>query len=603
MRTLALLLGMSFALTVQAKLPAELPADLDWITNLDEPLFASPAAEQGGTLRLSIQSFPLTLRRMGPDSNGSFAGFLRPNQMSLVVYHPETRRPIPSLASHWAFGADGRSMFYRIDADARWSDGVPVTGTDFEFTVEFMRSKHVVAPWYANYYTDVVTDVKAYGDKVIGVEGATAKPRDEMLFEYGIGVVPKHFHVLDENWVRDNNWKVEPNTGPYQISEVRKGKYIQFERKKDWWAGERRYYQNRFNPDRIRVKVIRDINISYQHFMKGDLDSFGLVLPQFWHEKAKGENYDKGYINRYWFYNETVQPSSGLFLNEDAPTVADRNVRYALAHALNFDRVINTVLRGDYARMHTFNEGFGEYDNTTIRQRPFDLNKSREYLVASGWVKRGPDGILVKDGQRLSIRITYGAPHHTERLVILREEAKKAGIELELQLLDGATSFKQMLEKKHQVAWMAWGSQGLSPRYWQFWHSDNAHKPQTNNLMNHDDPAMDAMIDEYRAATDKARRVELAHALEQMIFESGSMIASFKVPYTRSAAWRWMKLPDELGTRTSGSLFNPFELSAGIYSSGGLFWIDLDEKKRVRDARDDGEAFPMLLVLNEQYKR
>jgi microcin C transport system substrate-binding protein len=87
-----------------------------------------------------------------------------------------------------------------------------------------------------------------------------------------------------------------------------------------------------------------------------------------------------------------------------------------------------------------------------------------------------------------------------------------------------------------------------------------------------------------------------------MIFESGSMIASFKVPYTRSAAWRWMKLPDKLGTRTSGSLFNAFELS-GVYSSGGLFWIDLDEKKRVRDARDDGEAFPMLLVLNEQYKR
>jgi microcin C transport system substrate-binding protein len=160
-----------------------------------------------------------------------------------------------------------------------------------------------------------------------------------------------------------------------------------------------------------------------------------------------------------------------------------------------------------------------------------------------------------------------------------------------------------MQEKKHEVAWMTWGSQGLSPRYWQFWHSDNAHKPQTNNLMNHDDAAMDAMIDEYRAATDKARRIELARALEQMIFDSGSMIASFKVPYTRSAAWRWMKLPDELGTRTSGSLFNPFELSAGIYSSGGLFWIDLDEKKRVREARDDGEAFPVLLVLNEQYKR
>lgn len=603
MRTLILLLACGLCLRAFAALPDRLPADLHWETNLDDPVFAAPEAKRGGTLRLSMQSFPLTLRRIGPDSNGAFAGFMRPNQMSLVVWHPNTRRPIPSLASHWAYGADGRTVYYRIDPAARWSDGVPVTGADFEFTVEFMRSKHVVAPWYADYYTNVVTDVKTYGDKIVGVEGATPKPRDELLFEYSVGVVPKHFHRLDENWVRDTNWKVEPNTGPYQISEIRKGKYIDFERKDEWWANDHKYYRNRFNPERIRVRVIRDINIAYQHFLKGELDTFGLVLPQFWHEKAKGGPYDKGYINRYWFYNDVVQATSGMFLNESSPLLADRNVRLGLAYAMNFDKVINTVLRGDYERMNTFNEGFGEYDNTTIRQRPFDLDKAREHLAAAGWVERGPDGILVKDGQRLSIRVTYGTPYHTERLVILREEARKAGIELQLQLLDSASSFKQMLEKKHEVAWMSWASQGLAPRYWQFWHSDNANKPQTNNLMNHADPAMDALIDEYRAATDKARRVELARTLEQMIFDSGAMIASFKVPYTREAAWRWMKLPVDLGTRTTISLFNPFELSAGVYSNGGLFWIDIEEKRRVREAREDGETFPMLLVLDEQYKR
>ena len=86
--------------------------------------------------------------------------------------------------------------------------------------------------------------------------------------------------------------------------------------------------------------------------------------------------------------------------------------------------------------------------------------KAREYLEAAGWRDRGPDGILVKDGQRLSLRVTYGTPLHTDRLVILREEAKKAGIELELSLLDSASSFKQMQEKKHQIAWMTWATQG-----------------------------------------------------------------------------------------------------------------------------------------------
>jgi len=467
-----------------------------------------------------------------------------------------------------------------------------------------MRSKAIVAPFYNDYYTTQVVDIRGYGDHIVGVEGAHAGPPDELLYDYAIGVVPKHFFApLGDDFVRAYNWRIEPNTGPYQISEVRKGQYIEFKRKADWWANDRRYYRHRFNPDTIRVKVIRDINIAFRHFGKGDIDTFGLVMPQFWHEKATGRDYDDGYIYRYWFYSDLPQPASGMFLNEDDPLLSDRNVRLGLAHAMNFDKVIRTVLRGDYERMQTFNEGFGDYDNPTIRALEFDLAKARQYLAAAGWKQRGPDGILVKDGQRLSLTVTYGAPYHTDRLVVLREEAKKAGIDLQLSLLDASSAFKQMQEKKHQIAWMSWASQGLSPEYWQFFHSDNAHIPQTNNLMNHDDPAMDALIDAYRASTSKAERVDLAHRLEQMIADSGSVIPSFRVAYTREAAWAWVKLPPWLGTRATDSLFNPLELSAGVFSSGGLFWIDVDEKRRIRAAREAGEALPSVLIVDETYRR
>ena len=69
-------------------LPDTLPADLVWLTNDEDPVYASPEAKRGGTLRLSITSFPLTLRRVGPDSNGSFAGFLRPNHFGAVALQP-----------------------------------------------------------------------------------------------------------------------------------------------------------------------------------------------------------------------------------------------------------------------------------------------------------------------------------------------------------------------------------------------------------------------------------------------------------------------------------------------------------------------------------
>ncbi len=585
-------------------LPEHLPTDLIWQTNDTDPTFASPDALRGGTFRTWMLSFPLTLRRVGPDSNGSFAAYTRYIHMPLVGFHPVTGNLIPGLASHWAFDPDGKSVYYRLDPNARWSDGVPVTSADFVYTLGFMRSKEIVAPWYNNQYTAEVIDIKAYGDDVVAVEGVSAKPREELIANYQPWPMPAHFHKLSKNWVRDYNWRVEPNTGAYRISEVRKGKYVELERIDDWWANDYRYQRHRYNPDRIRVKVIRDVNVAFRHFLKGEIDTFTVVLPPLWHERAKGEDFDRGYINRYWYYNDVVQDPGGMFLNMDDPLLADRDVRIGIAYSLDFEYVNATVLRGDYERLETFNEGYGEYDNKMIVARRFDLDKANAHFTRAGFAERGVDGIRVRDsdGARLSFRVTYGAPPHTERLVVLKEQAKKAGLELVLELKDSASSFKQLQEKKHQIGWMTWAGQGISPTYWEFWHSVNAHKPQTNNIVNYDDPLMDELIDRFMASTDKAGRVRLAHEMEQLLHDSGAFVPSYKVPYTREAAWRWMKLPESLGTPKTEVLFNPLELSQAVYSSGGLFWIDVAEKQRTRDARDDGVPFEPVFIRNEDYR-
>jgi len=583
-------------------LPDSLPPGLVWETNDEDPVFAAPEAKRGGTLRLSMLAFPLTLRLVGPDSNGSFAGFMRANQLSPVSFHPETRRPIPSLATHWAFGDDERTLYYKLDPKARWSDGVPVTADDYIFAMQFMRSKDIVAPWYNNYYMERVRAVKRYDDYTIGIQGADPKPKDEMHTNYAFGPVPKHFHQLSKDWVRDYNWRIEPNTGPYLISEVKKGKYIVATRKADWWANDLKYYRHRFNPDKIRYRVIRDLTIAYQHFEKGELDTFGLVLPEYWHHKATGELFDLGYVGKYWYYNQLPVPSAGMYLNTADPMLGDESIRFGLAHSMNIDRVITTILRNDYERLPTFQLGFGEYDNREIKARAFDLEQADAYFDASGFVQRGDDGIRVNGDRRLSFEVTYGSPHHTERLVILKEEATKAGVELVLRLMDPSTAFKKMQEKKHQIAWMTWSSAGVAPRYWEHFHSANANKTQTNNLANYVNPEMDELILRYRASSLKEERVALAHQLEQMVHDSGVVIPTFQVPYTREGAWRWMKLPQWLGTRTTGALFNSQELSGGMYSSGGLFWIDTEEKAATLEARKEGRGFDPITLKNTKYR-
>jgi microcin C transport system substrate-binding protein len=262
--------------------------------------------------------------------------------------------------------------------------------------------------------------------------------------------------------------------------------------------------------------------------------------------------------------------------------------------------MLTTLLRGDYERLNQHYDGYGDYTNPDVQARGFDLNRADEYFTAAGWTQRDRNGIRIKDGQRLSFAITYSTSEHTPRLTVLREEARKAGVELNLRLLDSSAAFKQILEKKHQLGWMAWGY-GMIPTYWEFYHSDNAHETQNNNTTNTDDPALDALIMRFRASTDRAERIELSYEIQQMLHDIGMFIPGYKVPYTREAYWRWLRLPENLGTRTSYALFWPMD-EPGQFLYDGLFWIDEEAKADTLAAQREGRTFEPVLIEDTRWR-
>ena len=184
---------------------------------------------------------------------------------------------------------------------------------------------------------------------------------------------------------------------------------------------------------------------------------------------------------------------------------------------------------------------------------------------------------------------------------MLREEAKKAGVDLRLELLDSSASFKKMLEKKHEIAWLTWSSSGFAPRYWEHFHSDNANRPQNNNVTNTSIPEMDPLIMQFRASANLEERIGLAHTLERMVHDHGAVIPTYQVPYTRDAAWRWIELPDWLGTETSGSLINSQATSQG-YSSGGLFWINEEKKEEILALKAKRKKMEPLTIIDQTYR-
>ncbi|MDY6824531.1 MAG: extracellular solute-binding protein [Thermodesulfobacteriota bacterium] len=571
------------------------PEDIKWLTNNNDPVYASPSTQRGGELRLSITSYPMTFRVVGPDSNGSFRSAILGNQLGLVTVHPNTENIIPELATHWAYGRDNKTMYFKLNPKARWSDGMPVTAHDFAYTLQFMRSKHIVAPWYNDYYTNEIDKVIVYDDHTLAVVSTKAQP--DLHLKLALRPVPSHFYgELGEDFVHKFNWKIPPNTGPYKITDFKKGKFVKFSRKKDWWARDLRYFKNRFNVDTVAYILVRDFNMLWEYFKKGRMDVFPLTIPEYWHVKTKTPVVEKGYVRKIWFFNDTQQSASGMWLNQDKPIFKDSNVRYAFAHAMNIQKVINTVLRGDYFRLEQAFMGYGDYTNQSIKARRFDLDKVNMYMTDAGW-QRGPDGIWQKNDMRFSVDVTYGFDAHTPRLVVLKEEARKAGIELNLRKMDASAAFKQILEKKHDVAWMGW-STSLRPQYWEHFHSDNAHKPQTNNITNTDDTKMDRLIEAYRNSLDEAERKNLSRQIQARIHEIGCFVPTFMVPYVRQACWRWWQLPEPPGTRHTKDLFEPFDSA-----TGGLFWFDQTLHKETQDAMEDDVAFKPKTIIDKTYFR
>jgi len=89
------------------------------------PPIGSAQALRGGTLNTSMEAYPLTFRLVGPNSNDAFAGWNRrfTQNFTLVTRHPVTDRFMPWMATHWSVQDDQRTIYFRLDRDARFSDG------------------------------------------------------------------------------------------------------------------------------------------------------------------------------------------------------------------------------------------------------------------------------------------------------------------------------------------------------------------------------------------------------------------------------------------------------------------------------------------------
>ncbi len=602
----------------EAGSPAEsrtvaLPDDIVWETNYDDPPIGSSEALRGGTLNYLIDSFPMTFRLMGPNSNDAFAGWNRAFTMNfgLVDLHPITDNFYPKMATHWSVQDDQRTIFFRLDPDARFSDGTPITAEHYVFTYEMMSSDHIVDPFYNNYAQQYFESVDAVDEYTLRIVGT--RPSWRPLYDYAVlWPSPKHAVQLDETWVSRTTNQPQIAVGPYVVSNISRGESVTFERIDDWWGDGKHYFQGLYNFDRIHLRVIpRERQLDY--LRRGEIDMAVESTAKTWNEDYTFDAVRNGWLRRARIFVDMPNGIYGLHMNLEAPIFQNKDFRKAMQYLFNFERLNRNLMFDEHFRQVSFFDGT-EYANPNIESYPFDPVKAREHLERAGFrrpeairdpsaltrlgsavrgllfTRSNTDDILVNErGERASFTVIYGSKGLERHLTVMQQEYRRAGVDMRLRLLEPGTAFERGLERKYEMI-VTGRTTAFYPVPRQYLHTDFRDAINNNNIWGFGTEEVDELIRIYEEDLDFETRRDALWRVDEIVHDEAFYIPFWSAPYIRIAYWDYIRFPE--------SYFPPRTQGITDYF---VQWIDPDRRAALERAMRTGEAFPVDPDIDRDY--
>jgi microcin C transport system substrate-binding protein len=491
-----------------------------WQTNTSFDLVGDPRAVKGGVLRDSQLSFPGTLRMAGPEWNTTVNYLINQGVYEVLLgLHPTTLAFIPSLATHWQISPDKLTYRFRLDPNARFSDGTPVTSDDVVASWVFQADKTLQDPYL---YTELNKLEKPVAESKYIVSMKAKKPSWEnfLVASNGLRIFPAHIvkTLSGADYLRDYNFKLLPGTGPYIVNDadVKKGLSISLRRRPDYWAARYRANVGTGNFDEIREVVVRDQNLSFEMFKKGDLDYTYVNISQRWVEELNTDNVRRGLQVKRKIYNNFPAPVAFLAFNTRRAPWDDPKIRQAFTLLLDRERLIKSLFYNEYLPTNSFFPGT-IYENPGNPKNLYDPQKALQLLSESGWKDRDAQGRLVKAGQPLSISLLYDDKGAEKWLTVYQDDLRKVGITLNLRLVSPETSFTMEMQRQFELVYSAWGAGSPFPEPRPEYHSTMADQLNTNNISGFKDKRIDDICDKYEAEFDPAKRAALLRDLDGIL--------------------------------------------------------------------------------------
>ncbi len=417
--------------------------------------------------------------------------------------------PLPRLATSWET-EDGKTWTFHLREDATFHDGVPVTAEDVAFTIEYLPQAD---PAWA--YPDCICEpgsIKAIDDYTVEftLEATIGGPYPAAFW---MPIFPKHiWEPYKDDMLSYANYPLI-GSGPFKLKEFKPAEYIWFEANEDYWGG-RPYV------DEVVFRTYGSEDALYMALKSGEVDIIGysgcsaLVVDDF----RETENIEV-----------IVSPGIGMVwlsfnLYKDGP-LQDLNVRKAIMHGIDRDRMIDLVYLGYAEKVDSFMYPELADHNPNLPQYDYDPDLANEILDEGGYIDTDNDGIRndPDTGENLSFELIVPSDWTDEvkAATLIKEQLEDIGIDIVMKVLDLDTFYEYLYVPEEELYDIGFGEEEPGPHadwIWEFGRSYEAGGEGWNTAY-YDNPDFDEALDKMLAEVDTTKRREYLYEMQMMMAE------------------------------------------------------------------------------------
>lgn len=381
----------------------------------------------------------------------------------LTVIDPRTLKPVPGVAERWEVSPDGLTYTFHLRADARWSDGKPVTGADLAWSWRRVLDPATAAEYAYMLYP--IRGAKAYYDEMQKTEGKgdwskvgvhVEDPRRlvielEQPCAYFLDLtafstyLPIRQDALEKYGDR---WIFPPNlisNGPYRLAEWRFRSRMLWQKNPHYWNAAA------VALERIELRAFEDANMALLAYETGAVDlsaalpalAFEPLLDQQKAGRRSDVLYAVNFGTYFYRFNCTRKP------------LTDVRVRRALALAIDRRAIIERAARmGQQPAFTLVPPGLPGY--TSPPGLVEDVEAARRLLAEAGYP--GGQGL-----PQLTVLVNKSADHVRVAEMLQQQWRDRLGLRVSIDQVEWKVFLDTVQRLEYKVARGSWYGDYIDP--------------------------------------------------------------------------------------------------------------------------------------------